>query len=216
MFTGIITAIGRIETVTPLGDATAGVRLIIYAETGTGTKFNDIKCGDSIAIQGACITVTATDVAADIAAGIRFMVEVSRTTLNHTIGLDAPGEVNLEKALHIGGPLDGHFVLGHIDGIGTVTHFAPVGESYELRVLAPHSIGSMLVYKGSIAVNGVSLTINSVKDRADGCECSINLIPYTMQTTTLKHLKTNEQVNLEVDLIARYIERYMQRNLSIS
>jgi riboflavin synthase len=136
-------------------------------------------------------------------------VDVSRESLNHTAGLTQVGEVNLEKALRAHDRLGGHIVSGHVDGLGTVTHFAPVGESHELRVLAPKDIGRYLAYKGSITVNGVSLTVNSVKDRDDGCEFSINLIPHTVQVTTLRHLKAGSQVNLEIDLIARYVERML-------
>jgi len=100
-------------------------------------------------------------------------------------------------------------VSGHVDGLGTVSHFAPVGESQELRIVAPQELGRYLAYKGSITVNGVSLTVNSIADRADGCEFSINLIPHTVEVTTLRHLKPGAPVNLEVDLIARYVERML-------
>jgi riboflavin synthase len=138
-----------------------------------------------------------------------FDVDVSRESLNCTVGLAATGEVNLEKALTAHERLGGHIVSGHVDGLGKVVRFAPVGESHELRVLAPKDIGRYLAYKGSITVNGVSLTVNSVEDRADGCEFSINLIPHTVEVTTLKHLKAGDSVNLEVDLIARYVERML-------
>ena len=200
MFTGIVAAVGRIESVRPLGgDADAGVRLTV----GAGALgLDDVQLGDSIAIQGACMTViekTATT----------FDVDVSRESLNRTVGLGEPGEVNLEKALRAHDRLGGHIVSGHVDGLGTVTHFAPVGESHELRVLAPREIGRYLAYKGSITVNGVSLTVNSVKDRDDGCEFSINLIPHTVEVTSLKHLREGTRVNLEIDLIARYVERML-------
>jgi riboflavin synthase len=136
-------------------------------------------------------------------------VDVSRESLNCTAGLGEPGEVNLEKALRAHDRLGGHIVSGHVDGLGTVTHFAPVGESHELRVLAPREIGRYLAYKGSITVNGVSLTVNAVKDRDDGCEFSINLIPHTVEVTSLKNLREGAKVNLEIDLIARYVERML-------
>ncbi|MEK6424068.1 MAG: riboflavin synthase [Burkholderia gladioli] len=200
MFTGIVAAVGRIETIEALGtEADAGVRLIVQAG---GLDLGDVALGDSIAIQGACMTAIATT--ADT-----FTVEVSRESLNRTVGLAEPGDVNLEKALRAHDRLGGHIVSGHVDGLGTVTHFAPVGESHELRVLAPKELGKYLAYKGSITVNGVSLTVNAVTDRADGCEFSINLIPHTVQVTTLRHLTAGAQVNLEIDMIARYVERML-------
>lgn len=202
MFTGIVAAVGRIETVTPLGaNPDAGVRLSIDAG---GLSLADVALGDSIAIQGACMTVVAkTDT--------RFDVDVSRESLSKTVGLERPGEVNLEKALRLSDHIGGHLVSGHVDGLGTVTHFAPVGESHELRVRAPAELGKYLAYKGSVVVNGVSLTVNSVRDDADGCEFSINLIPHTVAVTTLKHLNAGSHVNLEIDLIARYVERMLSQ-----
>ena len=202
MFTGIVAAVGRIETVTPLGaNPDAGVRLSIDAG---GLSLADVALGDSIAIQGACMTVVAkTDT--------RFDVDVSRESLSKTVGLERPGEVNLEKALRLSDHIGGHLVSGHVDGLGTVTHFAPVGESHELRVRAPAELGKYLAYKGSVVVNGVSLTVNSVRDDADGCEFSINLIPHTVAVTTLKRLKAGSHVNLEIDLIARYVESMLSQ-----
>ncbi|WP_186141235.1 riboflavin synthase [Burkholderia gladioli] len=200
MFTGIVAAVGRIESIAPLGtEADAGVRLVVRAG---GLDLGDVALGDSIAIQGACMT--AIEATAET-----FTVDVSRESLNKTVGLSEPGEVNLEKALRAHDRLGGHIVSGHVDGLGTVTHFAPVGESHELRVLAPKALGKYLAYKGSITVNGVSLTVNAVKDLADGCEFSINLIPHTVQVTTLRHLKAGSKVNLEIDMIARYVERML-------
>ncbi|MBT2790925.1 riboflavin synthase [Paraburkholderia strydomiana] len=200
MFTGIVAAVGRIESVRPLGtNGDAGVRLNVQAG---GLDLADVQLGDSITIQGACMTVVAkTDHS--------FEVDVSRESLNRTAGLGEVGEVNLEKALRAHDRLGGHIVSGHVDGLGTVTHFAPVGESHELRVLASREIGRYLAYKGSITVNGVSLTVNSVKDRDDGCEFSTNLIPHTVEVTALKHLREGTPVNLEIDLIARYVERML-------
>lgn len=200
MFTGIVAAVGRIEAVKPLGtDEAAGVRLTIDAGA---LDLTDVALGDSIAIQGACMTVVEKTART-------FDVDVSRESLNCTIGLAAPGDVNLEKALTAHERLGGHIVSGHVDGLGTVARFAPVGESHELRIVAPKDIGRYLAYKGSITVNGVSLTVNSVDDGDDGCEFSINLIPHTVEVTTLKHLKAGDKVNLEVDLIARYVERML-------
>jgi riboflavin synthase len=200
MFTGIVAAVGRIESIKPLGSAAdAGVRLSVNAG---GLDMGDVQLGDSIAIQGACMTVIEKTAHS-------FDVDVSRESLNCTVGLAATGEVNLEKALRAHDRLGGHIVSGHVDGLGTVTRFAPVGESQELRILAGADIGRYLAYKGSVTVNGVSLTVNSVEDRADGCEFSINLIPHTVEVTTLKHLQAGTQVNLEIDLIARYVERML-------
>jgi riboflavin synthase len=203
MFTGIVAAVGRIDTIKPLGregEAQAGVRLTVRAGT---LDLSDVALGDSIAIQGACMTVVAKT-------NDTFDVDVSRESLNRTVGLAEPGgEVNLEKALTAHERLGGHIVSGHVDGLGTVTRFAPVGESHELRVLAPREIGRYLAYKGSVTVNGVSLTVNHVDDRDDGCEFAINLIPHTVAATTLKHLVAGSKVNLEVDLIARYVERML-------
>jgi riboflavin synthase len=201
MFTGIVTALGRIEKVAPLGsEAEAGVRLTVAAG---GLDLADVELGDSIAIQGACMTVIQKT--AD-----SFDVDVSRESLNKTVGLgDAGAEVNLEKALRAHDRLGGHLVSGHVDGLGTVSRFERVGESHELRIVAPKDIGKYLAYKGSVTVNGVSLTVNSVSDSAEGCEFSINLIPHTVEVTTLKALAAGKKVNLEIDLIARYVERMM-------
>jgi len=202
MFTGIVAAVGRIEAVTPLGspaDADTGVRLTVASG---GLELADVELGDSISIQGACMTVI------EKSAG-SFAVDVSRESLNKTAGLSQPGDVNLEKALRAHDRLGGHLVSGHVDGLGEVTRFEPVGESHELRILAAKDIGKYLAYKGSVTVNGVSLTVNSVTDRPDGCEFSINLIPHTVEVTTLRHLKAGSKVNLEIDLIARYVERIL-------
>jgi riboflavin synthase len=199
MFTGIVAAVGRIEKVTPLGADEAGVRLTVAAG---GLDLADVELGDSISIQGACMTVI--EKSAD-----SFDVDVSRESLNKTAGLGAVGEVNLEKALRAHDRLGGHLVSGHVDGLGEVTRFERVGESHELRILASRDIGKYLAHKGSVTVNGVSLTINTVNDRPDGCEFSINLIPHTVEVTTLKALAAGTKVNLEIDLIARYVERIL-------
>lgn len=200
MFTGIVAALGRIQSVTPLADSPdAGVRLQIDAG---GLPMADVALGDSIALNGACMTVVAkTDSG--------FSVDVSRESLNCTVGLDAPGEVNLEKALTLAERLGGHLVSGHVDGLGTVHSFEPVGESRELVIDVPRQLAKYLAYKGSIVVNGVSLTVNRVSDLEQACRISINLIPHTVEVTTLKHLKAGSRVNLEVDLIARYVERML-------
>ena len=204
MFFGIVAAVGNINSVSPLaGGLDAGVRLQIDAG---GLPLADVGLGDSIAINGACMTVVEKSASS-------FSVDVSRESLSKTVGLDAPGEVNLEKALTLAERLGGHLVSGHVDGLGRVHSFEPVGESRELVIDAPQELGKLLAYKGSIVVNGVSLTVNRVEDLAvDGanvCRFSINLIPHTIEVTTLKHLRAGSQVNLEIDLIARYVERML-------
>jgi riboflavin synthase len=204
MFTGIITGLGRIVGVTPLGSGPAGGKRLVI-ETPPG-YLDDVQLGDSIALNGACMTVTAFDAAAR-----RFHIDISPESLDKTAGLDAAGlPVNLEKALRANDRLGGHLVSGHVDGIGLVTRFAPVGEDWhELRVLAPVGLGKFMAYKGSMTVNGVSLTVNQVDDRPDGCEFSVNLIPHTLQNTSLGSLAAGQRVNLEVDLIARYVARML-------
>lgn len=202
MFTGIITGVGRISAVQSLGEsATHGKRLTIHTPDG---YLDDVGLGDSIALNGACMTVTTFDVAQK-----QFTIDISAESLDKTAGLDALGPINLEKALRAHDRLGGHLVSGHVDGMGTVSHFAQVGESWELRVLAPVALGKYLAYKGSITVNGVSLTVNRIADVAGGCEVSINLIPHTVENTALHTLAVGKKVNLEIDLIARYVERMM-------
>jgi riboflavin synthase len=203
MFTGIISGLGRIVAAEPLGaDPAHGKRLVVEAPAG---YLDDVQLGDSIALGGACMTVTTLDAAAR-----RFTVDISAESLDKTAGLGAPGPVNLEKALRAHDRLGGHIVTGHVDGLGEVTHFAPTGESWTLRIAAPASLARYLAYKGSITVNGVSLTVNEVVDRAGGCEVGINLIPHTLQHTTLGRLSAGTKVNLEIDLIARYVARMLE------
>jgi riboflavin synthase len=204
MFTGIVAAVGSIKSVKPQeGGADAGVRLEIDAG---GLPLLDVALGDSISINGACMTVVEKT-------NDSFAVDVSRESLNRTAGLDQPGEVNLEKALTLAERLGGHLVSGHVDGLGTVHSFEPVDESYKLVIDAPQELAKYLAYKGSVVVNGVSLTVNNVEDLEAGgrkvCRFSINLIPHTIAVTTLKHLRAGAKVNLEIDLIARYVERML-------
>ncbi len=206
MFTGIVSGIGRITESRVLGsDSMHGRRLVIEVPTG---YLADVQLGDSIALNGACMTVTSLDASAG-----RFTVDVSAESLAKTAGLAEPGPVNLEKAMRANDRLGGHMVSGHVDGLGTVTHFAAVGESWELRIATPLALARFIAYKGSITVNGVSLTVNRVVDSAvavdAACELSINLIPHTIENTTLGTLQTDQRVNLEIDLIARYVERML-------
>ena len=202
MFTGIISGTGRIVRVESLGaSAGHGKRLHLQAPP---SYLDDVVLGDSIALNGACMTAAGLDTRQQ-----QFTIDISAESLAHTTGLDSPGPVNLEKALRANDRLGGHMVSGHVDGVGTVTHFADVGESYELRIRAARSFARYLAYKGSIAVQGVSLTVNKVDDSADTVEFSINLIPHTLAHTTLGTLAAGQRVNLEVDLVARYVERML-------
>lgn len=202
MFTGIITGVGRIVAVHALGSSsTHGKRLTMECPPA---YLDDVGLGDSIALNGACMTVTTLDPAQR-----QFTVDISAESLDKTAGLTQTGSINLEKALRAHDRLGGHIVSGHVDGIGTVQYFEQVGESWELRVLAPLTLAKYLAYKGSITINGVSLTVNRIQDSASGCEMSINLIPHTVENTALGTLKAGSQVNLEIDLIARYVERML-------
>jgi riboflavin synthase len=203
MFTGIITGVGRIAAIHALGSSLHhGKRLTIAAPAG---YLDDVGLGDSIALNGACMTATTLD-----AAKQQFTIDISAESLDKTAGLDLAGAtVNLEKALRAHDRLGGHIVSGHVDGVGSVSHFAQVGESWELRVMVPVQLAKYLAYKGSITINGVSLTVNTVQDNAQGCEVSINLIPHTVQNTALGSLQTGARVNVEIDTVARYVERML-------
>ena len=192
MFTGIVAAIGRIEQVKP---RPKGLRLSVDAGA---LDMGDVAIGDSIAVNGCCLTVVSL-------AGRHFDVDVSQETIDCTAGLGAPGEVNLEKSLRLADRLGGHLVSGHVDGVGEVLAFEPAGESHLLVVRAPAELAKYIARKGSVAIQGVSLTVN----RVDGREFEINLIPHTLAVTTLKHLAPGARVNLEVDLLARYAERLL-------
>lgn len=198
MFTGLVQGIGRIERVEPVPDG-GGVRITVDAARVPGFV---AQVGDSIALNGACMTATTVD-------GMRFTADVSGESLARTVGLDAPGDVNIEASLRLGDAIGGHLVAGHVDGVGEVTRHAAVGESWELVIVAPAELGKYLAVKGSIAVNGVSLTVNRVADTPAGCEFSLNIIPHTQAVTTLQQLRPGARVNLEADLIARYVERML-------
>lgn len=204
MFSGIIAAVGRITQITPRDDGTSTVRLTVAA---AGLGLDDVALGDSIACNGVCLTVVEKQSAA-------FSVDVSPETLSCTVGLAEPGEINLEKALRLADRLGGHLVSGHVDGVGSVVRFAPVGDDDDschlLEIAAPQELAKYIARKGSITIDGVSLTTNSV----DNATFSINLIPHTLAATTLKRLQPGSRVNLEVDLIARYVERMLSAELT--
>jgi riboflavin synthase len=202
MFTGIITAIGHIIATQALGASPDhGKRLTIQTPP---TYLHDVILGQSIAMNGACMTVATLDIV-----NAQLTVDISLESLSKTTGLDTPGPINLEKALQVGERLGGHLVSGHIDGLGQVHAFSQVGESWTLCIDTPLGLAKFLAYKGSITVNGVSLTINHVIDLPDQCRISLNLIPHTVANTTLEQLEVGQDVNLEVDQIARYCERML-------
>ncbi len=210
MFTGIITGLGRIVAIQSLGSSSDhGKRLTIETPEG---YLDDVGMGDSIALNGACMTAMALDCANN-----QFSIDISAESLAKTSGLSETGVINLEKALRANDRLGGHMVAGHVDGIGEVAYFAEVGESWELRIRAPQDLSKYLAYKGSITVNGVSLTVNRVTDLAGdkgGSEISINIIPHTIKNTALGQLSQGSQVNLEIDLIARYVERMLKNTMT--
>ncbi len=198
MFTGIVQSTGRIVEVNELG---FGRRLTIEAPA---LGLDEVRIGDSIAVNGACMTVTATTATS-------FSIDVSAESLSKTAGLDEHGEVNLERSMRFGDRLDGHLVSGHVDGTGIVHTMEQQGESWLLVIDAPAALARYFAYKGSVAVNGVSLTVNRVEDVEGDAVCRfwINLIPHTVAVTTLRELKPGDRLNLEVDMIARYIERML-------
>ena len=200
MFSGIIAAVGRITALTPRNDGTPTVRLTVDAGV---LGMNDVSLGDSIACNGVCLTVV------DLQPGA-FCVDVSPETLSCTVGLAAPGAINLEKALRLADRLGGHLVAGHVDGVGEVLRFDALGDNRLLEIRAPAALAKYIARKGSITVDGVSLTTNAV----DGACFSINLIPHTLAATTLGGLQPGARVNLEIDLIARYVERMLNPDAS--
>lgn len=195
MFAGIVTAVGRIVSSKPHGD---GLRLRIDAP---GFGLHDVKLGDSIALAGVCHTVVARE-------DEYFEVDSSRATLDVTSGLAEGREVNLEKSLRLGDRVDGHLVSGHVDGVGTVVAFEDLGGSARLEIEVPQALARYVARKGSIAVDGVSLTVNAVS----GQRFEVNVIPHTRAVTTLGSLAAGSRVNLEIDMLARYVERILGRD----
>lgn len=192
MFTGIIQAVGRIASLQPLG---GDLRLTVDAQ---GLDLGDVRLGDSIAVDGVCLTAVALQ-------GDTFTADVSVETLNcTTLGRLQPGSrVNLEKALRLADRLGGHLVSGHVDGVGEVVSLQPDARSLRWTFAVPAALARYIAAKGSIAVNGVSLTVNEVQGRRFG----VNLIPHTMEKTTFGDCAAGTPVNIEVDLMARYAER---------
>jgi len=190
MFAGIVAAVGRIASSRAYGD---GVRLRIDA---AALGLHDMRVGDSVAVNGVCLTVVALDKDA-------FEADVSRATLGVTHGLAGGGGVNLEKSLRLGDRVDGHLVSGHVDGVGRVVAVEELGGSARVAIEAPAPLMRFIAAKGSIAVDGVSLTVNAV----DGARFEVNLIPHTRAATTFRSLVPGMHVNLEIDMLARYVER---------
>jgi riboflavin synthase len=190
MFTGIIAAVGRIAEVT---HAEGGIRLRIDA---TSLSLDDVALGDSIAVSGVCLTVVSLHERA-------FDVDVSQETLACIAGFERGSAVNLEKALRLADRLGGHLVSGHIDGVGRVERFEEMGDNRRLEIDVPTDLARYIARKGSVAVDGVSLTVNAV----NGSRFTVNLIPHTLAGTTFSTLRPGARVNIEIDLLARYIER---------
>ncbi|MDX3901004.1 MAG: riboflavin synthase [Sphingobium sp.] len=198
MFTGIITDIGIIRTAEPRGD----LRLVV----GCGYAMDGVAIGASIACSGACLTVVEKG-------DDWFAVDLSAETVARTApGLwNSGGRLNLERALKVGDELGGHIVTGHVDGIGRLVSATPVGDSTALVIAAPKAMAAALAPKGSITVDGVSLTVNEVEDQPDGSvHFTLNIIPHTAAATTLDRLEEGRAFNLEIDVLARYLERMQQ------
>jgi len=193
MFTGIVAAMGSVRTAEPTDK---GARVMIAAG---GLDLGDVRIGDSIAVDGCCLTVVALTTGA-------FAVDVSQETMDCTVGFALGRAVNLEKALRLADRLGGHLVSGHVDGVGEVTRFQRAGESWLLEAQVPAGLGRYLARKGSVTLNGVSLTVN----RVEGARFEVNLIPHTLAVTNLRTLQAGSRVNVEVDLVARYVERLLE------
>jgi riboflavin synthase len=198
VFTGIVRGVGRVVEVKRLS-VDGGVRLTVDARA---VPEFEVNVGDSVAVAGACMTAVVVD-------GTTFAVDTSRESLARTSGLDALREVNIETSVRVGDALGGHLVAGHVDGVGEVVKMSQLHESWELVVRLPTELAKYFAYKGSVAIDGVSLTVNRVVDSERGCEFAVNVIPHTYQVTTLHSLRAGDRVNVEVDLIARYVERML-------
>ena len=198
MFTGIITDIGTVRSVEQRG----GLRLTIVTAYDPAT----IDLGASIACSGVCLTVVDKGPNADDA---WFAVDVSHESLARTAASRwvEGARLNLERALRMGDELGGHIVTGHIDGIGSVTATVPDGDSTRIAVQVPRDLGKFIAAKGSVTLDGVSLTVNEVADTVDSTSFSINLIPHSAQHTTLGSLSVGQSVNVEIDVLARYLKR---------
>ena len=199
MFTGIIAAVGTIVERMPL----AGGQRITIDTAGLG--LDDVALGDSIAVDGCCLTVVER-------AGGRASFDVSLESIARTAGFDLGRKVNLEKALRLSDRLGGHLVSGHVDGVGTLLEFSEVGESWKLVVEAPAGLGRYIAEKGSITVNGISLTVNAVSDGPGVpgeriTAFAVNIIPHTLEMTNRGEHRPGARVNLEIDMLARYVER---------
>ena len=194
MFTGIIEAVGEIKKIIPLEN---GVRIEI---TSGGLDLSDLRIGDSIATNGVCLTITTL-------MGNTISMEVSRETLSCTQSLDTRGgRVNLEKAMQLSDRINGHLVSGHVDGVGKIIKLEPAGESYILAIRPPIALMKYIAKKGSITVNGVSLTVVQSENNL----FSVHIIPYTIEHTNFKALKVGTRVNLEFDIIGKYVKRLME------
>ncbi len=199
MFTGIITALGTIRTRRESGD--------LHAVIDCPFDPAHIAIGASIACSGTCLTVVDRG---GHAGDAWFAVDISGETVNRTVpGRWQEGQrLNLEPALKLGDELGGHIVTGHVDGVGEVVSVSPIGESWRIDIAAPHELAPYLAAKGSITVDGVSLTVNEVTDHSDGnCHFALNIIPHTAEVTTLGSLAAGSKVNLEIDVLARYLMR---------
>ncbi len=204
MFTGLITTTGEIISIENLSNfygKKSGFRVVIRI---INTNLHNICIGDSISVQGMCATVES------ILEDNFFSIIISYESLNCIACLKIKSIVNIEKSLRVGNQIGGHFVLGHVDCTGKVRSCSSIGESMELIVLLSKKVSRFMTYKGSVAINGVSLTINRVNDTGDNCEISLNIIPYTLDNTTFRDIKINDIVNIEVDIIARYVNRMMK------
>ena len=196
MFTGIVTDVGTVQSAEQRGD----LRLTI----GTGYDLASVDLGASIACSGVCLTV--------VDKGENwFAVDLSTETLSRTAaGLWQEGaRLNLERALRLGDELGGHLVTGHVDGVGHVLEATPEGDSTRITIAAPTDLGPYIAEKGSITIDGVSLTVNEVTDAGDGTRFTVNIIPHTAQHSTLGTVETGRQLNLEIDILARYLKRMM-------